>query len=293
MLRANAATTLTVALLLGFATETHASRPISKVALALSTDTSRMHCQWVSAAGEVLGLGLSLVEYGASPRNLTYRATGYNWTFTDSNTKLQRFMHAATMTGLTPGGVYYYRVGDPLDGWSAVFQFVATRTAAMINPAAPLSIGWFGDLGWTNAQALAYIETEIAAGVYDHVVHVGDYAYDLQDSNGAVGDSFMDSISPLTSSVPYMGCEGNHEAAQNFEHYNNRFALFAMDNSSGLTPSQGGAGVEPGTPNNHWYSYSVGPVHFLVMSTEAYFSYTGYLAAQYAFMEKDLTAVDR
>jgi len=64
-----------------------------------------------------------------------------------------------------------------------------------------------------------------------------------------------------------------------------------MDNSSGLTPDVG-SGVLPGLPNNHWYSYSVGLVHFAVFSTEAYFSYKGY-AAQYAWLDADLAKVDR
>jgi hypothetical protein len=65
-------------------------------------------------------------------------------------------------------------------------------------------------MGWYYAQALAYVQTETAQGVYDHVTHVGDYAYDLQDQNGNVGDQFQASIEPITSGTPYMGCEGNH-----------------------------------------------------------------------------------
>ena len=64
-----------------------------------------------------------------------------------------------------------------------------------------------------------------------------------------------------------------------------------MDNSSGLTPNNI-AGLIPNTPNNHWYSYVVGPVTFISMSTEAYFFYQGY-EAQYAYMDSVLSKVDR
>ena len=101
-----------------------------------------------------------------------------------------------------------------------------------------------------------------------------------------------------------------------FGHYSTRFAVFACDNSSGTTPNI--AGLYPG-PNNvraaretrahmsaapdltvdrplclsqHWYTYSVGPVFFASMSTEAYFFYNG-VQAQYEFLDAQLSAVDR
>ena len=97
-------------------------------------------------------------------------------------------------------------------------------------------------------------------------------------------------MQPITSQVPYEGCEGNHEGAQSFGHYSNRFNVFAMDNSSGVTPAI--PGVIAGMPNNHWYTYSVGPVFFAVVSTEAYFFYNG-VQQQYAFLDAQLSKVDR
>lgn len=37
--------------------------------------------------------------------------------------------------------------------------------------------------------------------------------YLLIQNNGMVGDTFMDQIEPLASSIPYMTCVGNHENA--------------------------------------------------------------------------------
>ena len=48
----------------------------------------------------------------------------------------------------------------------------------------------------------------------------------------------------------------------------------------------------PTPPPQHWYTYSVGPVFFAVMSTEAYFFYNG-VAQQYEFLDAQLAAVDR
>lgn len=144
-----------------------ASRAISKVHLGAASDPTMINVQWVSAIGDVLGNGTSTVQYGTSPRALSSTALGYNWTFTDPSTGTSRYLHAATLTGLTPGQQYFYRVGDPLDGWSPVFNFVATRTD--FSTAAPLRVGLLGDMGWYNAQALSYIETEVANGDFDLV----------------------------------------------------------------------------------------------------------------------------
>jgi hypothetical protein len=53
-------------------------------------------------------------------------------------------------------------------------------------------------------------------GRNDLLLHLGDFAYDLMDNNGAVGDTFFDQIEPIASNVPYMGCPGNHERHNNF-----------------------------------------------------------------------------
>jgi hypothetical protein len=146
-----------------------ASRPVSNVHLALSSDPTAMHVQWTSAQGDVLGSGDSTAQWGASPRALTQTAAGYNWSYTDPSTQRKYTFNAATMTGLTPGATVFYRVGSELDGWSAVNSFVATRAAAQFSEEAPLKIAWFGDLGWLYAQALPYLQTETAQGNFDHV----------------------------------------------------------------------------------------------------------------------------
>jgi len=90
---------------------------------------------------------------------------------TDPDTGRVYTFNTATMFGLEAGSTVFYRVGNPLDGWSSVYSFVATRTD-FADGALPLRVGVFGDLGWQNAQALAYLETEAAFGNFDFVVSV-------------------------------------------------------------------------------------------------------------------------
>ncbi|GFT41917.1 acid phosphatase type 7 [Trichonephila clavipes] len=80
-----------------------------------------------------------------------------------------------------------------------------------------------------------------------------DIAYDLHTNNGRVGDHFMNSIEPVAARIPYMVSVGNHEAFNwNYTNYKVRFDM-------------------PGTDDNLWYSFKVGPIHFVVISTEVYF----------------------
>jgi acid phosphatase type 7 len=297
-----------------------ASRVISNVHLALLSDATQMNVQWVTGPGEILGNGTSTVQWGPSPRSLPFSTLGYNWTYTFSGRNY--YFNAGVMTGLTPGQTYFYRVGDPIDGWSSVFSFQATRTDFS---EAPLRMAWLGDLGWSNAQSLPYLQTEAMEGNMDVFIHVGDYAYNIDDSNGTVGDMFQASIEPITSTVPYMGCIGNvsttgfasrvalshgvgsrslrpsppppfpltqHEYADNEAMYMNRFRVFVGNTSNGgLTPPNVD-GVQAGEPNNLYYSFEIGLAHIATVSTEMYFT-TGGAAPQYAWLEQDLASVDR
>lgn len=59
-------------------------------------------------------------------------------------------------------------------------------------------------------------------GDYDMILHVGDMAYDMDSSNGEVGDEFLRQIEAMAAYVPYMTCPGNHEHKYNFSNYKNR-----------------------------------------------------------------------
>ena len=112
----------------------------------------------------MLGQGLSVVEWGASPRALTERALGMNYSRqnVENPSGLNRTYthHLAEMAGLSPGATYFFRVGDDLDGWSGVRAFSATRA----DFGAPLRVAVLGDMGWSNAQALPYLQTLAAVG---------------------------------------------------------------------------------------------------------------------------------
>ena len=61
-------------------------------------------------------------------------------------------------------------------GWSNLYWL---RTQKQGNDWIP-SVCIFGDLGNENPVLLLTLQQETQAGLYDMIIHLGDYAYDLQ-----------------------------------------------------------------------------------------------------------------
>ncbi|OMJ65092.1 hypothetical protein SteCoe_39357 [Stentor coeruleus] len=85
---------------------------------------------------------------------------------------------------------------------------------------------------------------------------MGDFAYDLPTNEGRVGDDWLNMIQPIAARIPYMGLPGNHEIFNNMSHYINRFRLPATKDNQGT---------------NLFYSFNLGPAHFVLINSEAYF----------------------
>lgn len=99
-----------------------------------------------------------------------------------------------------------YRCGGN-NGWSPKFNFKTVKN----NTDSSYSFAIFGDMGNENAQSLSRLQEETQNGMYDAIIHVGDFAYDMPDDNGLVGDEFMKQIEAVAAYAPYMVCPGNHE----------------------------------------------------------------------------------
>ncbi|ACO65914.1 predicted protein [Micromonas commoda] len=221
---------------------------------------------------------------GATPADLSINAIGDARKFVDyGSTSSVRYVHVATLEGLTPGQIYEYQVGDAkLDRWSKVFWFNAKRTAEQYAEGPPLRIIALCDIGFKESDSVVELLTQEVHGEQppDAFVQCGDFAYDLDDENGGVGDQFMKAMEPIAAYVPWMTSAGNHEASHNFTHYRERFTM--PDRSK---------------TDNHYYSIDVGPVHIVAYNTEALFWPASfgveYIQRMYEWMEADLASVDR
>lgn len=110
------------------------------------------------------------------------------------------------LTNLIPEKRYVYHCGSQL-GWSDLFWFQTPPNNSNWAP----SLAIYGDMGTENAQSLAVLQQEVQHKMYDAIVHIGDFAYDMDSDDSLVGDQYMRQIEPLAAYVPYMVCAGNHE----------------------------------------------------------------------------------
>lgn len=176
------------------------------------------------------------------------------------------------LKGLQSETRYFYICGSEL-GWSAIFNFLTPRFDSDWSP----HIALFGDMGNENAQSLAYLQQESEHDLYDAIIHVGDFAYDMDTDEAKVGDQFMNQIQQIAAYVPYMTCVGNHEEKYNFSNYRARFSM-------------------PGSTENLWYSFDLGPVHFIAISSEAYY-FLNYgikmVVKQYEWLVNDLKEANK
>lgn len=149
--------------------------------------------------------GESIVEYGINGFILT--ATGTCEKFVDGGDKhKQQFIHKVTLKDLQPSSKYIYHCGSNL-GWSSEFFFSTFPEGSDWSPRIVL----YGDMGNENIQTLPRLQNEVQRGLYDAIIHVGDFAYDMDTDNARIGDEFMNQIESMAAYAPYQVCSGNHE----------------------------------------------------------------------------------
>ncbi|XP_068577681.1 acid phosphatase type 7 [Cebidichthys violaceus] len=216
----------------------------------------------------------SRVEYGLlGGRLFEMSGKGDATLFVDSGEEKRKlYIHRVTLTDLKPAATYVYHCGSD-EGWSDVFSFTALNDSTGFSPRFAL----YGDLGNENPQSLARLQKETQLGMYDVVLHIGDFAYDMHEDNARIGDEFMRQIQSIAAYVPYMTCPGNHESTYNFSNYRNRFSM-------------------PGQTESLWYSWNLGSAHIISLSTEVYF-YLEFgqelIFKQYEWLTKDLEEATR
>ncbi|OMJ83790.1 hypothetical protein SteCoe_15198 [Stentor coeruleus] len=197
--------------------------------------------------------------------------TGFNdWQFPDVNTQdfdegniNQRYqtVHTVHIKKLKEKCIYEYVVGSSCF-WSEVYSFNGrtpfynkSTTELEGNPADLIIIGDWGN-GVLGSYTNYLLQNEMQSRHIDGIIHMGDLAYDLPTNDGRVGDDWFNMIQPIAARIPYMCIPGNHEAFNNMSHFTNRLRM-------PVTPENQGT--------NLFYSFNLGPAHFTLINTEAYF----------------------
>jgi len=111
---------------------------------------------------------------------------------------------------------------------------------------------------------------------YDMVMHVGDFAYNIQNQKGARGDEFFDTMSQsFAREIPYVVVAGNHELHDKGRMFDFRFK---MPNSGNLQDR-----------GNHYYSFDYKGVHYVTIDWDYVFNLNpGDKSAALMWLKKDL-----
>uniref|UniRef100_A0A1B0BP11 Purple acid phosphatase n=1 Tax=Glossina palpalis gambiensis TaxID=67801 RepID=A0A1B0BP11_9MUSC len=248
-----------------------------------------IHLLFLLSAKKVSFVGASLYEYQPEQMHLSFGETVRDlvvtWTTNQrtnasickygrnavESTKVNpesprlfiKYIHRVTLKNLKENTCYKYYCGSDL-GWSRKYWFCVPQKNENWSP----SLAIYGDMGLTYAYSLPYLSDDVQNRMYNAVIHNGDFAYNLESEDGERGDLFMKQIENIAAYVPYM---------VNFSHYRKRFAM-------------------PGESEGLYYSFNLGPVHFVAFSTEVYFylqfGYEPY-CNQYSWLENELRESNR
>ncbi|XP_033101535.1 acid phosphatase type 7-like isoform X2 [Anneissia japonica] len=247
-----------------------ATRPVpEQIHLSYGDNPNEMVLVWSTPAA-----AQPSVLYGLAPGNWSTEQSGSSQYFLDGNQDGLKYLHRVKLKNLLPGTRYSFKVRAD-DEESEPFEFATMRDGVDWVPQLLI----YGDMGVKGgAPTLRPLNREVASGEIDAIIHIGDFAYDLHDEGGKVGDDFMNRIQSLATKVPYMTVVGNHEIAHNFNHYRYRFS---MPNTDWPIPL-----------NKMWYSFNMGKVHFVIYSTEVFFT-SGPVDEQYQWLQADLTQANQ
>ncbi|CAD5224244.1 unnamed protein product [Bursaphelenchus okinawaensis] len=247
---------------------THAVTP-EQVHLTLADDSMNINVQFVTLHEVIQNPGV-LYTYD----NITSRvqpATVKKFEFGN----IVRYIYTAEIRNVPTETRIYYRVGSPDEWYPEPFTYYFyCFPEDLYNKSYNVAI--MGDLGVEKGDSLPYLIADARAGRYDLLVHVGDIAYDLHTNDGKTGDVFMRLLEPAVALVPYIVIAGNHEDdGYNFSNYKYRFDM-------------------PNDPygDNQFYSFDLGAVHYIGISTEVYGFFYEYgqdsVHTQYNWLKEDL-----
>ncbi|XP_008465701.1 probable inactive purple acid phosphatase 2 [Cucumis melo] len=220
------------------------------------------------------------------------------------------FIHDAVMNKLKKGAKVYYQVGSDSKGWSSILNFVSR------NEDSDETIAFlFGDMGAatpyttfvrTQDESISTVrwilrDIEALGDKPAMVSHIGDISY--ARGHSWLWDVFFNQIEPVASKVAYHVCIGNHEYDWPLQPWKPEWAYGIYGKDGGgecgvpysLKFNMPGNFSEPTESHslptrNLFYSFNMGSVHFVYISTETNFLQG---SSQYEFIKRDLESVDR
>jgi len=178
---------------------------------ALAAGPEQIHISYTGKLGE---LSVDFVCAAGGAGSVGFTADGKAWAqanatfFTYASIgDMQQALIAPASTP-APGAALSYYCACADGSRSAVFDVtpVPARYPSEVHVV-------FGDFGLLNDVSMAPLIADSSSGVFDSVLHVGDWAYNFEDSQSAVGSQFMNAIQGYAALRPVMPVAGNRESA--------------------------------------------------------------------------------
>jgi len=217
-------------------------------------------------------------------------------------------IHTATLKGMKAlaGASVYYTFGDAATNVfsSREYQLRVPPLAGTQPKGRPTTVVLYDDLGrgsnddaytWNHYGEPAFntsrsVGALVQKGLIDAIYHGGDISYAV--GYEAVWDFFMDMIAPMASGTLYLTTVGNHES-----DWPGTSTYYTGTDSGGECGVAALKYLPQPKPIDlkqpwakPWWSYDVGLIHFVGMSTEHEYAVG---SEQYKFLEQDLRNVDR
>ena len=138
---------------------------------------------------------------------------------------------------------------------STVYQF---PQLGRVNPKNTAVTVWIADMDLSQCSIpMVQRMPKLDRSKIDFFAHVGDFAYDVFDQKGEIGDHFFDMMSrQFAAEIPYIVVAGNHEVIQ-VKMFDYRFKM----PNSGKYYQYG----------NHYYSFDYKGVHYVTINWDYVF----------------------
>ena len=188
------------ALTIGFVTSECKSMPIVKLHVKDGSDIDLDHFTEKTADYQIIDQSLP------DKRSVTYLKTALFFKVTDGH------LAKAASWSVYHGGTM---VEGPINFPT---RFRSTQDSFRIFVVADM------DLSKESESTVAKIR-DIKDDDYDMFVHVGDYAYEIEDYGGRSGDEFFQEMSKTSKRIPYLAVPGNHESYEGGNLFNYRFRM--------------------------------------------------------------------
>ena len=151
----------------------------NQIRLSLTSSNTEMMVSWATSNsstpspyaavvryGPATGPGAGVLSMASEPADSrSYSVCG----------ALSPSLHAAVMTGLTPGAQYYYSIDSKACGTTPPAVFTAPRLLGDAATAYPFRMLAYADMGISNSlYTAALIAEKVASGNVDIIIHAGD-----------------------------------------------------------------------------------------------------------------------